>query len=219
MYGFGTSKRGQEGTKSLTKLPGPGAYDLGGLTGKDGPAASIHNKLSYKPIEKSAGLTPGPGAYESHTNNKARDPSWGTGTSKRTGDVNKQAAANPAPGAYSPQTGFVMKGDPKFGFGSEKRPGPVDGKKSGPGPGNYSLDPMAFDAKRTRFHLGQKLPELKPTTQVPGAGAYDPRPEAGLPALPSFSMKSKLGGGGLASRNNIPGPGSYDSNLNDKQSS
>ena len=218
LVGFGSSKRGQGG-KSLATIPGPGTYAVAGMTGNEGRSSSIHAKLSYKPIEKSGGLTPGPGAYESHSKNKAKDPAWGTGTSKRAAEVNKHIAANPAPGAYSPTTAYVLKSDPKFGFGSEARKGPVDTKKAfAPGPGNYKLNPMAFDTKSSHFYMEQELPHLKPTTAVHGPGSHDPSPEKTKSTLPAYSMKIKLGGS-LGKDNKVPGPGTYESNLNDKKSS
>lgn len=157
IFGFGSSKRG--GGKSLASMPGPGTYALRGLTGDEGRSSSIHGKLSYKPIEKSGGLSPGPGAYESHTKNKARDPAWGTGTSKRTGEVSKHIAAIPGPGAHSPSTNYVLKADPRFGFGSEARKGPIDARKAfSPGPGNYKINPIDFDAGKSKFYMGQRLP-------------------------------------------------------------
>ena len=176
VFGFGSSKRGAGG-KSQANIPGPGTYSLKGVTGAEGRSSSIHGRLAYKPIEASGGLTPGPGAYESHTKNKAKDPAWGTGTSKRTGEVSKHLAAIPGPGTHSPSTSYVMKADPRFGFGSQERKGPVDAKRAyAPRPGNYNLNPIDFDAGKSKFYMGQKLPTLKPTTNVPGAGAYDPQP-------------------------------------------
>lgn len=154
MFGFGSSKRGAGG-KSLASIPGPGTYSLKGVTGGEGRSSSIHAKISYKPIEKSGGLTPGPGAYESHTKNKSKDPVWGTGTSKRPGEVSKHIAAIPGPGAHSPSTNYVLKADPRFGFGSQERKGPVDTKNAfSPGPGNYKLNPIDFDAGKSKFYMG-----------------------------------------------------------------
>ena len=192
IFGFGSSKRAQLG-KSLANIPGPGTYAIRGLTGTEGYSNSLHAKLEYKPVQKTGGLTPGPGAYESHTKNKTRDPVWGTGTSKRSASINKHIAANPGPGGYSPTTSYVLKSDPKFGFGSEQRKGPVDRKSAfSPGPGNYKLDPMDFNSNRAKFYIGQKLPHLKPTTAVPGAGSYDPTIDKTIRTLPSYSMKIKL---------------------------
>lgn len=216
IFGFGTGQRGSGG-KSQATIPGPGTYALKGPTGTEGRASSIHGKLAYKPIEKSGGLTPGPGAYESHTKNKTKDPAWGTGTSKRAAEVNKHIAANPGPGGYSPTPAAVLKADPKFGFGSEQRKGPVDAKTAfTPGPGNYALDPMAINPGKGKFYMGQRLPAMKETTAVPGAGSYNPSPEKTKGQLPAYSMKIKLASD-LGRDNRLPGPGAYDANLNDKK--
>jgi hypothetical protein len=75
---------------------------------------------------------------------------------------------------------------------------------------------FAFELEKPRFFMGTKLSPLKANTTVPGAGAYDPRPEKTKKQLPSFSMKiklrSSLGKGTLA-----PGPGNYESNLKTKK--
>lgn len=103
--------------------------------------------------------------------------------------------------------------DPRFGFGSDKRRGFVNGSSAlGPGPGNYNLESAAFNARNPKFHMGQKLPPLRDNTKVPGAGSYDPSPN-GLKGGPSYSMKSKLN---ISDKNKVPGPGSYESNFNDR---
>ena len=108
-----------------------------------------------------------------------------------------------------------MKGDPKFGFGSEKRGGPNDGKSAlNPGPGNYNIDSGAFDSRNPRFHMGQKLPPIKGATETPGVGSYSPSPERVMGSGPSFSIKQRLGD--LSNKNASPGPGSYDYNLRNK---
>lgn len=43
-----------------------------------------------------------------------------------------------------------------------------------PGPGNYSIDSLDFIPGKGKFHMGTKLSPSKPTTNVPGAGQYDP---------------------------------------------
>lgn len=60
---------------------------------------------------------------------------------------------------------------------------------------------------------------MKPTTKVPGAGAYDPEPKNTMQKLPAFSMKIKLAGDlEQQTKSRVPGPGTYESNLNDKPS-
>lgn len=100
-------------------------------------------------------------------------------------------------------------------FGSEVRKGPIDLKHNSPGPGNYALEPMAFDAKRPRFYVGQKIKNPKETTVVPGAGSYNPSPENIKKKEPSYLMGAKLGSSIIT--NKVPGPGNYEAHLNDKK--
>jgi hypothetical protein len=79
------------------------------------------------------------------------------------------------------------------------------------------LQSAAFNAQNPKFYIGQKLSELKPTTQVPGAGAYNPSPEKIMKGSPSFSMKVKLGSSLEKKDNNAPGPGNYEIHLKDKK--
>lgn len=210
-FGFGTSKREPSGKGRGNLQPGPGTYSLRNLLGNEGKQYSIHNKLSYKPIEHEGKLTPGPGSYDQHGGKLGEGPAWGQGTSKR--DALRLKDNSPAPGSYSPSIGQTQKADPRYGFGTDKRRGPVDGKSTlGPGPGNYNLESAAFDARNPKFHMGQRLPPIKDVTKTPGAGSYDPSPD-GLRGGPAFSMKAKLN---TKSNNITPGPGSYEHNLNDK---
>ena len=134
-YGFGSSQRIAAG-KSILNVPGPGSYPIGGLTGKEGNANSMHSKLEYKPIHKTGGQTPGPGTYESTIKNKKKDPSWGYGTEKRK--FNASSSIAPASNTYNPGMNLTQKAEARWVFGSEERKGPVNMKSNiAPGPGNY----------------------------------------------------------------------------------
>jgi hypothetical protein len=94
------------------------------------------------------------------------------------------------------------------------RKGPVDPKKSiSPGPGAYSTKSEAFNTEKPRFYVGQKLSPLRPNTNVPGVGSYDPKPEKTVKNLPSYSMKLKLGSCLDDNRSPVPGPGNYEIHL------
>ena len=99
-YGFGTG--GRDRMNQTTKVPGPGSYELGNMTGREGPQNSMHNKLTYKPIESIGGLTPGPGNYEAPLSNKKKMPSYGLGTDVRKFGAMKSATAIPASNNYNP---------------------------------------------------------------------------------------------------------------------
>ena len=69
----------------------------------------------------------------------------------RGGEATKMKV--PAANAYNPNMTFTQKGAAKWGFGSEQRGDP--GRTSfSPGPGNYKLDPLAFETKNPRFFMG-----------------------------------------------------------------
>lgn len=197
-------------------VPGPGAYKPLEFVGKEAPAPSVHAKLSYKPIEQTGGTTPGPGAYESTVKNRRTAPSYSPGFEQRKPPGNKNALAQPAANAYNPSLTFTQKQGAKWGFGSEMRH-TVGGKTIAPGPGNYEIKPKAFNHANPRFFMGQKLAPPKATTDVPGAGAYDPTPEKTKKNLPAYSMKMKLDSS-LKSTSISPGPGNYNFEAKNKES-
>ena len=118
---------------------------------------------------------PGPGTYDQKSSLTKDGPAWGQGTSKRDAGRSKDLDSSPAPGSYSPLDGSILKNGPKIGFGVDKRRGTGEGNSSlNPGPGNYNIDSVAFNNRNPRFHMGQKLPPIKGTTDNPGAGSYSP---------------------------------------------
>ena len=123
----------------------------------------------------------------------------------------------PASNTYNPNASFTQKAGAKWVFGSEQRKGPADNDRiKSPGPGGYNIKPLAFDADKPRFHVGQKISPAKPTTSVPGAGSYEPTPEKTMKQLPSYSMKIKLESS-LDKKSTVPGAGAYESHLKNKQ--
>ena len=177
----------------------------------------MHNKLEYKPIEQTGGKTPGPGTYEFHVKNKKTAPAFRQGSEKRAfGITNKTVLGVPGANTYKPNLTFTQSSGSKWVFGSEVRKGPVDSKQNSPGPGNYALEPIAFDSKRPRFYVGQKIKAPKETTVVPGAGSYNPSPENIKKKEPSYLMGAKLGSS-LITNNKVPGPGNYEAHLKDKK--
>lgn len=73
-------------------------------------------------------------------------------------------------------------------FGTEKRSNLAKGSIS-PGPGNYVHKSVCFDIEKPKFHVGEKLKDLKPSVKTPGAGTYDPSHTFSKRNLPSYSMK------------------------------
>ena len=86
-----------------------------------------------------------------------------------------------------------------------------------PGPGTYVHKSVCFDVEKPKFHVGQKLEELKPAVKTPGAGTYDPVHNFSKRNLPSYSMKMKLGSSLASSTGFVPGPGNYQVGLMNKK--
>lgn len=59
-YGFGTSKRPQ--SVHVRKQPGPGAYELKGITGSESQGRSLGQRLSQS--KTTVNFNPGPGQYQ-----------------------------------------------------------------------------------------------------------------------------------------------------------
>jgi len=78
---------------------------------------------------------------------------------------------------------------------------------------------LAFEIEKPRFHVGVRTKDPKPTTVVPGAGAYDPKTDYTKKNLPSYSMKIKLGSSLASSTTYVPGPGNYNSSMTNKRAS
>ena len=185
-YGFGSSKRGKAGRTSAA--PGPGNYAIPSIVGAEGLKMSMHAKLRSS-IESNT-LSPGPGAYESNLSNKKKDPQYGLGTSKRP-DLGVKTLS-PGSAAYNPNATFTHKKNAEWRFGTDSRKG-LAMKSLSPGPGNYSIESLDFNTSKSKFYVGSKLPALKATTDVPGAGTYNPEPEKLKKKLPAFSMAMRLG--------------------------
>ena len=67
----------------------------------------MQNKLAYKPIESTGGLTPGPGLYDSPLGNKKKAPSYGLGTDVRKFGALKSMTSIPASNTYNPNASFT----------------------------------------------------------------------------------------------------------------
>ena len=59
-------------------------------------------------------------------------------------------------------------------------------KSLSPGPGAYSSKSFAFEIEKPRFFMGEKIKDLKETTNVPGPTVYDPNFRATKKQLPSY---------------------------------
>ena len=112
------------------------------------------------------------------------------------------------PGAYNPTNTLTKLSSPNYRMGSETRKMFDDKKgKSVPGPGNYPIKSQAFEPNKG-YQMGLKTKEMSKMV-VPGAGAYDPKPESQKLKGPNYSMAVKLKGD-LVKNTWVPGPGNYE---------
>lgn len=80
------------------------------------------------------------------------------------------------------------------------------------------MESLDFNATKSRFYVGGKLPELKMATDVPGPGGYDlPSPDKVKKGSPSFTLKGRIDAGSMgSSKSKVVGPGQYTMNFSDK---
>ena len=66
---------------------------------------------------------------------------------------------SPEPSKYNPEQYKIGRRSPSFTMSKDTRADKNFEKAKGtvPGPGNYEIDPIAFDHKRPRFHMGTKI--------------------------------------------------------------
>lgn len=112
--------------------------------------------LKNDALSRQRAADPGPGHYDSQADAAMRGaPSYKMGTESRNKGPGRDI--NPDPGMYNPDYSPVKNKAPGYKIGSELRQGmgnPHGGNM--PGPGNYDLNPAAFDGK-PKFAYGQKL--------------------------------------------------------------
>ena len=85
------------------------------------------------------------------------------------------ASAVPGPGTHSPDATKVLKGAPKYGFGSEKRDGSNSRNANGPGPGGYEIKSViGTEGPKNSMHATiDYSPEKKENALKPGPGTYN----------------------------------------------
>lgn len=111
----------------------------------------------------------------------------------------------------------VTRSGSKWCFGKAQRGNIAAGSLS-PGPGAYATRPKAFDVERPRFHMGEKAKDLRPATNVPGTGHYEPSARITKKSPPAFSMKVKLASSLTSVTGFVPGPGNYQVRMANKRS-
>ena len=105
-YGFGASpskKADAAHRKTLSAMPGPGAYNLTGIIGQEGPSKTISARFKDTEFEAASVKAPGPGAYEPNTEQIYQTaPGYKLGSSKRSFPNIKTNVIQPPPNKYNP---------------------------------------------------------------------------------------------------------------------
>lgn len=157
-YGFGTSTRadigggpskrslsdrGGKGDTSLSNfkplVPGPGAYEIKGVIGKDGPQRSLAGRFKIDLVAKELNYKPGPGQYTPQINFATKQsPNYKIGTSSREQYYLKDKFKYelPPPNIYNPAFEKVKNRSPATGLGYGERAA-MARTFAVPGPGTY----------------------------------------------------------------------------------
>jgi hypothetical protein len=202
-WGFGTEKRRSLEARDAAKTPSPNQYKIPQRI-TEGPKFGMGIKL--KPIDSSNSKI-GPGQYDTMNIDNIRMKGkigFSLGKSKRSETA--LSLKVPGPGQYD--TSMVDKrSDPRYGFGSSKRPSPAPTKSASPGPGNYSLRSIVGnEGRKTTMHSKVKGVNID---KNPGPGNYDVNSSAGMRKAPSFAMGVRLK---ERSPDRSPGPGAHNPN-------
>jgi hypothetical protein len=200
-YGFGSSKRGNDGSKSKGLLPGPGHYGYAPKIGNQAPKYSL---TSRRPdTTPSPGkYSPGPGNYNpSDDFARTQNPQYKFGSSSRK-DLKRDAG--PAPGTYTSNAlDSRKKSSPSFGFGSGKR-APLSQTTNSPGPGNYNMPSKIIE--KNGYYMGIKT-NVRKRDESPGPGNYNPDVNLRKHKSPTHVIGSSPRG--QIKRDMVPGPGNY----------
>ncbi|XP_042881066.1 outer dense fiber protein 3-like isoform X4 [Penaeus japonicus] len=193
--------------------PGPGQYNVTGLSnkaGKDEPAAA---SMHIKPKDPKVYVTPAPCDYspekaERKVNEASPCFSFGV-----KADPGKPFEA-PAPNSYSIPSllGHTKEGAKHSApsFTMSARPKGAEDKMKVPGPGSY--DEATVDKYKTlkspSFSMGQRTSIPSDHTMKPGPGAHCPE-KCLSDGGPKFTMAPRPNE--VQDKMKVPGPGTYDS--------
>lgn len=193
--------REPRGKRNSPDYPGPGEYNIPGLTDelKHKMGKTI---LPRRPLIIKDSGAPGPGAYDAKDQNSAPSFSVGKGKRPKIPGITK----NPGPGVYSPvNPNHTIHSK---SIGASTRP-PLSKTNGVPGPGAYDFKTFTEDGPKYTT-VGRK-PEIKGNTTVPGPGQYNPeivacRPE-GVHVVIGTGQRTNESRRGVRAP---PGPGAYD---------
>lgn len=234
-YGFGTSTRADigggmggnihqskrtlsvDGKESATRLkplnPGPGAYEIKGILGTEGPKRSLAARFKIDLDAKELGMKPGPGAYTPVVNLAVKaSPNYKIGTSLREKYYLKDKYKHelPPPNIYNPNFEKTRMKAPATGLGYGER-SVMNKTLNSPGPGTYQ-HPTSIGEGPT-YILGARLfdsYETKKNKEQPSPFQYSPNFDVLSKTQSVFSIGKALRDDVTGPRRlNVPGPGTY----------
>lgn len=98
---------------NASSSPGPGAYNLKGAIGNEGPKVLISGRPGTAGNAAASTLGPGPGSYMPG-DVKSKAPSYRLGTAQR-GREDREAQLVPGPGSYNPADNVARGGTSGWG--------------------------------------------------------------------------------------------------------
>ena len=168
-FGFGTSKRGNEGKKM--NGPGPGNYSMHKLD--DMPKFSMGVLTTYNPEKKEAKHKPGPGKYSPEKSKvKSSEPSYtiGKGT-RRDHAKEKEREFQADPGAYDPNISATKMRSAGWRIGTDQRKSVVQkGQEFIPGAGSYSIASRIDEGRKVTMHSRLDQVDQNVKRGIPGPG-------------------------------------------------
>lgn len=192
--------------------PGPGQYNVTGLSNKAGKDEPVAASMHIKPKDPKMYITPAPCDYspdKAETKVNESSPSFSFGVKVENG----RPSDAPAPNSYNIPSllGSTKEGSknsaPSFTMSARARPD--EDKMKVPGPGSY--DDATVDKYKTikspSFSMGQRTVIPSDSTMKPGPGAHCP--EKYQDSGPKFTMAPRPAD--EVDKMNIPGPGTYNS--------
>ncbi|KAK7864335.1 hypothetical protein R5R35_009178 [Gryllus longicercus] len=188
-FSFGS----RSGGKTDSPGPGPGQYNVTGLSakGKDNPPAS---SLHSRPKEIKTAQTPAPGDYNPEKSDKIvhASPKFTFGLKTQPG----KPSITPAPNVYNIPTvlGATKEGNkkqaPAFTISGRQKE-KMDDRINNPGPGSYN-DAKAdnYKIKSPAYSISSRYQMPQDPTPKPGPGAHSPE-KVRLDTIPAHTFGIK----------------------------
>ncbi|XP_039295017.1 outer dense fiber protein 3 isoform X1 [Nilaparvata lugens] len=189
-FSFGS----RHGGKLDTAGPGPGQYNVTGLSakGKDTPpAATLHSR----PKESKSETTPAPGDYNPEKSEKIvhdNSPKYTFGLKTTV----EKTSSTPAPNVYNipAALGNTKEGNkraaPAFSISGRQKEF-IDDRVNTPGPGAYnSISADSIKAKSPAYSVSSRYTVPSDHSTKPGPGAYSPeKVQIDIPQAHTFGIR------------------------------